>query len=1273
MIGGFIINLASSIVWDGAKKGYGAVTSHFFSASAAHDVALEDEFSQLNATDQIKRHAQHLIAAVEQTVGNVNALDPFSCEAAVEQLATTLAGDGSECQALSRRVAEVLSNRGILNSPSEQEVARLAAIVLVAITISKLLPLVQLRTSELAVEGIARLEKRTAAIDASVNEIRMGVMHNSTSDANSEIDAALEKLNAGAPDVAIHLLNELRKRRWDTLTPRERYRLLANMGKARERKGEFAKAAKLYVDAKLHQPLDEVARALEAVAYFLLEDRVKAYSLSEEIIAEYPNCSLAVAVRLRSAPLETAFFDLERSVPVALREELDILHALSARALASSDWESAERLIRTGIELHPQATELQEQLATLIVQVESSAREGNKRINTTRIQEAVAAISEGITRSHAPTDTARLRYTRAEAYDLLGRMEDAETDFRAAIDVEKGEPAIIRRFALFLNRNERDDAAIELLAQTDRGCPDINNRLFLSSLLGTRNRPGDRESASKLLQETILMAKPAAPEMRASLASMLTKLLVGLRKYDDAIKMVDGLDSDFLTGSAKLAIRAEVQWRAGRKDDALFSALEGRRALTTESHVTDRMRVAEALELVGEKREALDIWKSVLEPDQSHTFNYNALECAREVGDDQFILSFCKQLRAAGNADPFATELEVLTQEKYGMFEEAISVMQAYLVAPANENLARVFRVRMSLLGIRRERRELIESDPAKLPSVETALVKVGAAVAHVLRNGSHPEQGVNYAYELVRHHFADPTARQAYVSVMGIGDDLDGSFPSPAVVSPGCAVKYKADDSGEEKWVIIEDGTDPRLEREEIGPNHPWAVDMAGKAVGGQFHLRRDAIQSRTATIQAICSKFVYRKFEILDSWEDRFPEQFFVRKYNAPTKEDGSPDISLILKAIDLQEQQKQEMHSLYRTSPISVTTFAKLSDAGVLESLSHLASEGSLPIRCCWGTTEELKCADKAFANATTLVLDPSAVATLFFSGQFQFLQELTQKCVICESTLDEYLEFQRRFNNPSHGFACKFKGKYLFGEDNPEERRRQEQRLSDFIARIRSLITSRTGENLAVVSPERREELIHLFGRPTAESIAEAAVTGAVLWTDDVAVAEVAMERAGVSKRVWTQLVAKSAAPQDLCDKITLFLLQWGYFFTRVEPELVVVAGTQSGWNPSQPPLSSVLQWVGAPELQDQDAFLVAARMLPLVWRYAIFAHQQEAVTQALAQELLKRPQGRQMVAGIIAGIDDIFGVDVIGAGECKRTLQTALVRIKPSGLIIPTSD
>src|SRR5262249_42699264 len=151
----------------------------------------------------------------------------------------------------------------------------------------------------------------------------------------------------------------------------------------------------------------------------------------------------------------------------------------------------------------------------------------------------------------------------------------------------------------------------------------------------------------------------------------------------------------------------------------------------------------------------------------------------------------------------FCLELEVLTLERYSCFDEAVALMQEYLRSPSDEDLARVFRVRLSLIGLRLRKPDLVESDPGKLPPPGFKLVVIGCATACVLKHGPRPEEGVKYAYELVRQHFSEPEACEVYIGVIGVGDDMVASFPDPATAGPGSAVQFRIDDSGEEKWVI--------------------------------------------------------------------------------------------------------------------------------------------------------------------------------------------------------------------------------------------------------------------------------------------------------------------------------------------------------------------------------------------------------------------------------------------------------------------------------------
>lgn len=1081
------------------------------------------------------------------------------------------------------------------------------------------------------------------------------VVQTSVTDANAEIDVANAHLDAGKLEIAIHLLEDLRKKRWDILSPREKYRLAAGMGHAMERSGEFKKAALYFMEAKQHQPHDEKARAYEAIAHIHVGDKAKAYELAGNILSEFPNCSLAIAIRIRSSPSDVALSALEAIIPVALENDLEIVHAMGWRALALGDLAAANKFVDIALKHNPERFEVLEQQAVVILQQEGRAKHAGRSVNTSRLELAVENLTLGIMKHRSRLDEAKLRYNRAEANDLLGKTEDAETDFRAAIDTNDESTDFVRRFVLFLERHGRTDAAIDTLLQSDKFKRDHYNRLLLCDLLNARKGKGDVELAISILQEII--AEQPELEIRTEVVDLLIHLLGSQNEHVRAFSILDGLDNAFLSPAVFNAIRAKAHMKAGQKDEAESCAVCGSEALMTDSSIIERMRVAESLTFVGKKQEALKLWKEILKPDHIDRSVCMALELARETGDDTFIMSFCNQLREAGATTPYTLELEVVTLEKYGVFPKAIEVMKSYLTETSDTELAKVFRLRLSLLGIRLEKPELVECDPTMLPLVESAPVKIGAATAQVLHCGPRPELGGHYAYELVRRNFNDYTARVAYVGILGMGDDKH-HFPDIFEVVPGCAVKYRADDTGEEKWLIVEDSPNPNTEREEYGPDHVWVKEMAGQSVGGQFHLRRDELQPRTATITGLLNKYVYRKFEIIDGWEQRFPgeDKSFFRKYTFPTNPDGTPDITLILKSLDLRVKQIEEMHDLYRDNPISATTFARFTDAGLLESMSHIASEGTLPIRCCWGHEAELSQAESALSGAETFVLDPTALATLFFCDQYEQLKLLAGKIVICESALGGYADLLRKFRSSSQGFLGKFNGKYVFREDDPAEREGQQQRFETFLSKIKPLVTMKTGESLARIPPEARKELIGLFGEATAQAMAEAAVTGAVLWTDDLVVAEVGKERIGIVKRVWTQLVMRSVAAPDVHEKLTLFLLRWRYFFTIVDPEVVVAACRDGSWDVDAPVIKNVADWLNHPELMNLGAVNVCAQSLRLIWKHGPDVGHKQGVAKLFLKAVRRRKDGRQNLTVIQNILGTIFTGEKAARTECEAVIN-----------------
>jgi nucleoside phosphorylase/tetratricopeptide (TPR) repeat protein len=390
---------------------------------------------------------------------------------------------------------------------------------------------------------------------ASAEEI-VRLVQSTSSDVNAQIDLAVEHIKAGRTDVAIHVLTELRRRSWGRMTGFERYRLIANIGVAFEGKGDPSAAARHYIEAKGHAPLEERARAFESVGHFLLGDNKKAYGLAVGVLADHQTSTLAAAVVARAAPADMPFEDIEKSLPAGVRDHVEVLHALAWRAIQSGDVVTAEKLARKGLEQSPDSKEIQALLGSIIVQAESREAVQVRRPDGARLEEAISTLSRALDKHQGKQDLARLRYTRGEALALAGRPEEAETDFRAAIEAMPTDPHFPFRFALFLDKRGRYDSAIDILKKTINLADDPNNRLLLANLLADRNALGDRDGAVTLLEALVTQPAEGDPPTRAGIAATLCRILASQKRHDDAVRVADSLPEGYVSDVVRLTLSA---------------------------------------------------------------------------------------------------------------------------------------------------------------------------------------------------------------------------------------------------------------------------------------------------------------------------------------------------------------------------------------------------------------------------------------------------------------------------------------------------------------------------------------------------------------------------------------------------------------------------------------------------------------------------------------------------------------------------------------------
>jgi hypothetical protein len=529
---------------------------------------------------------------------------------------------------------------------------------------------------------VDKADARSAEADAATHDYLRTILDRlpSAEDLDSEIDAAKERLRIGKFDEALALLERLRKRAWDRLSDRQKFRVLANTGHAQEGKDNYLAAAELFLEAARFQPDDAHAQCLACVALAHRNDP-SAAKAAEELRAKQSQNALAQAIWLKLQPDTKTLDELMEAVPEPLRKDAEVAIALSHVAVKQSRPDEAENYARLAAAVAPDNPRVKMHLGLTLVDCERrrvTLVDGARPLiqDNRKLQEAISLLSVAIDAlgpSAGAKTVSSARRARGLAYDLLGQDDKAELDFQVAYDRTPQDPVSSLDYALV--QAERGaggiDRAIDALAQVPQPERIEYANLQLARLLAKRNRPGDLSQAIDVLRTSIASADGWSEYLRIASIGLLAELLGDAGDHDGARLAIRDLPAEFLP--------APVMAAAGQPDAAVAAARNALSLLCEESTEAQKRRVSQTLLAVKLFAEALPLLTSIVKPTFVGRDTLRLLEAARACGDDATILTFCRSLRENGHFDPFCIDIETATLGRYHGFSEAIGLLNEYL------------------------------------------------------------------------------------------------------------------------------------------------------------------------------------------------------------------------------------------------------------------------------------------------------------------------------------------------------------------------------------------------------------------------------------------------------------------------------------------------------------------------------------------------------------------------------------------------------------------
>ncbi len=614
------------------------------------------------------------------------------------------------------------------------------------------------------------------------------------------------------------------------------------------------------------------------------------------------------------------------------------------------------------------------------------------------------------------------------------------------------------------------------------------------------------------------------------------------------------------------------------------------------------------------------------------------IRCAERVGRQDVILKTARAVRESGIDDPWLIhqELNVLQASD---IEQAISVLRDYLDRKPDDHASRL---RLTLIGFEVSRSELVDARPEVIPDVADVTPVSGAMAVEVLRKTGRPLDAVGYAYDLYRRFNDDAIANMALFTAVFAVDSEALEIPHFDRVGAGCAILV-AEEGRADSWVVIEDAKEPDRLLGEYPPDDPLVLELLGKQVGDTFTLGTSMARERTGCVREIVSKYVYRARFIAEGWQVRFRDLpwinvFHTRRRNPETGEDEF-DLADMKLVADRDFESKKRAEEDYKRQVITLHVFAHLVGAKDFEAFLHVATTPGMGVHCWSGPPDEWDQALAALQDGPDVVLDLSAIATLYLLDDATILLDWRGKLIVSQNTMRQLRNClpAPQGRERAKGRFGKTERGYHFIESDEVAEDEYRKRLAAFLEILSKSAEVRGCDDLVNLEPDKRETLSVVFGQHGLESMLLGAQPGRVLWSDDAILASLARSEFG-ARCAWTQVAVEHGVTRGFIDDdrgrdISARLLGLDYKNTLFNEQVLWKAAEIAEWNPARWPFAQALGQLSNPTLTVGIVGRLAVAVVTKLYEEVAFPPSRQRVLLAIAERLAVRPNGLPLVMAI----------------------------------------
>lgn len=1113
-------------------------------------------------------------------------------------------------------------------------------------------------------------------------EVESDVVDSTENDSlNQAITDAANNTLDERPDRAIVLLEQIQRERTKELTPRTRYRILANLGHAHRAQHDVNLAASLYEAAANEQPNDFEARQWLLVALLQTKRMTEAQTLAQSLREEAPDHTRIAALWISSLSDDVPLESITSSLTPSLLTQAEVALTLAHRARRAGDLNAAMSFARTALATAEKWTEAREELAITLLESTVAAWRasgGGTLADKHRheVQEARNLLISALAQLPSGTQdstTARYHLNISTAETLLEHHTEADTHIVTAYRLLPTDPDVALRYARWRDDRGQLDAAIQALEEVPQEVANLEILTLHAHFRIKRNGQGDSNRAEELLNigQQILGDSPAT--FRAVWLEVYANLLCDTARIEELREISDGVARDLIPSVARHAVIAHFLQHAGERQDAETEAHLALSAVDESTPEFDRQAIALLAESFGWWRAALSLWQTLTVNQPPSSALYHLLTCARNAGEDQLIINTCRELREHGYWDLRCLDAEIDVLARHRAWSEALPLLQKALTLTDDGTLLTHFRMNLALVARRANRSDIANEQLQYFPPASAVDVETGQRAVEALRYGPDPIVALNYAYDLWRRFRESTIAWDALIGASNMTDGPSVNLFAPSTISIGSAFSLRDEQTGEVAEWIIEEGENPLHAYRELAPDDRLAQAALGHRAGDTITVT-DRMQLRRYTVQDVVPKTIFRWRWCLENYAAHFPESAYVWMISLPENPTHPQDFAELNAALYEALSHRELLVEAYQNRALSLSLLADGLGMTEIDTVKLLAETPQLRVRSWPEDGGGLQNAYLASRSPKTVVLDLSALGTLFALESTDLIGAFGGSCIIARSALelirDQIIQGERKGES---GYIVSTPLGPLVLENEPGKSARRREKWQEMLEQLEQFASAELGRPANANSADLPGNLTDIFGRYGAEAIGLAQQPDRVLWTDDWIMTAFAQQGYGVVT-AWTQpmllgLVERNQLEADRYVDLILQLVTYGYSWTVLEEAHLSRALKKSTWDVDQPPLSAAIDCLGSNVLTLLGTCRAVGPLLVKIWRESLTEHHAARITRRICERIMRRSDGRTIVTALYRNLHLFFHLDALHERRAKRVIVDCM-QTGPHGLWLP---